>query len=577
MRPIILILIFLGPSVSTLWSQTSLPSGQSQPPAPVLKVQTRLVVVDVVAQDKNGQPMKDLQAADFKVLEDGRQQTISVFAFQQPPADPKQQLATEPLPKNVFGNARRFKPKSALNVVLLDALNTTLLNQTYVRSQMVRCLEKLPQGQPIAIYALGSKLRLLQDFTTDLTELKNVILNFKGQASQLLSNPGGGAEIPPILQGLAATFASPELRQQIENFTQETSSSEIDQRVGHTMSALASLARMLAGYPGRKNLIWITEAVPMNIFPNSGSSATSYVQTERSYDNQLALVANLFADAQISVYPIDARGLLGSPLFNVANNVGTDVGTDMESNQNAELAAAHATMDDIAEKTGGKPFYNRNNIDGAIIGDMQDGSTYYTLGYYPANKTWDGRFRKIRVNVEKAGVKVRYRLGYYAIDRAEYDRAHPQQRDLDFSQALDPNSPVATTLQFEVGILPPPQPGGKLLVRYLIDPHQINFEIQPNGLNHAEVDCAARVFAPKDVEHSVITGANRALANVKQDVYEHIRSSWFPCEVSLELPPGNYLLRVAVRDNLTGLMGSANASAVVPGNQSASQKKTGLK
>jgi VWFA-related protein len=577
MRRTLLILGSLGLLGGTLWPQSAnQPGGQSQAPAPLVKVQTRLVIVDVVAQDKKDRAVKDLQASDFKVLEDGKQQTVSVFAFQQPATDPTQQPATETPAPNVFGNAPRFNPKSALNVILLDGLNTTLLNQVYVRSQVINCLEKLPQGEPIAIYALGSKLRLLQDFTTDLTELKNVIHQFKGQSSRLLSSPTGTPDVPMTLQGLAAADA-PGLAAEVASFVRETTSNQVDLRVGYTTSALSSLARMLAGYPGRKNLIWITEAVPLHIFANTEDieDTESNVRSQRSYDNQLALVANLFADAQVSVYPVDARSLVGSPLYDPAINIGVNSMGPMgnsESDQDAVLAEAHSTMEDIAGKTGGKAFYNRNNLNDAILDDMQDGSTYYTLGYYPANKTWDGRFRKIQINVARNGVKVRYRLGYYALDRARYERAHPQQRDLDFSQALDPNSPVATALQFRAGVLQASETAKKLLVRYLIDPHQIHFETQPDGLNHAEVDCAARVFSPKDIEHPVTTGGRRVEANVKQEVYRQINGSWLPCEVSLDLPPGSYLLRLAVRDNITGLMGSANARAVVPENQSSQNK-----
>src|SRR5579863_5799712 len=152
--------IFLGLLGGTLWPQSATePGGQSQPSPPVVKAQNRLVVIDVVAHDQKGQIVRNLNAGDFKVLEDGKPQAISVFVFQQPGVGPEQP-ATEPLPLNVFGNVPRFNSKSALNVILLDALNTNLLNQAYVRSQMVSFVEKLPQGQPVAVYALGSKLRL---------------------------------------------------------------------------------------------------------------------------------------------------------------------------------------------------------------------------------------------------------------------------------------------------------------------------------------------------------------------------------------------------------------------------------
>lgn len=586
--------------VLVLASQAAPGQQQSAQPSPVVKVKTRLVILDVVAHDKKGQVIKDLQASDFKVQEDGKKQAISVFAFQEPGTIPVETAASQALPPNVFRNAPKFNSKSALNVILLDALNTNLLNQAYVRSEMVKFLAKLPEGQPIAIYALGRKLRLLQDFTTDLTELKKVIQAFKGESSHVLRSPTGTPEVPITLQGWALQVAldmAPALEAQLEDFAQEDTSNQMDTRIQYTVSALTELARMLAGYPGRKNLIWITEAVPMHVFADhyeakleqQGSNlervlphGSSEARTRRDYDTQLAIVSNLMADAQVAVYPIDARGLIGSPFFNVANNVSGQgaaggLAMSMEGKQAEELFEAHTNMLDIAEKTGGKAFYNRNNLDGALLGDMEDGSTYYTLGYYPDNKEWNGRFRKIRLAVDRPGVKLRYRLGYYAIDRALYGKEHPAQRDLDFDQALDPNSPVATALQFEVAVLPPSQTTDKVVVRYAIDPHQIEFNTDADGLHRSQVDCAARIFSPKDVDHPVKTEATRVQAVLKQEAFQKISSSWFPCELKLDLAPGNYLLRAAVRDNLTGLMGSVNAQVTVPQNSQPAENQPAQK
>src|SRR5689334_15613595 len=125
------------------------------PTATVLKAVTRLVIVDVVASDKKGQPAKDLKLSDFMVQEDGRLQTIKVFNFQQPAVDaPGAAPAATKLPENIFSNIPSYKPNSALNVVLLDALNTTAQNQAYVRAQMIHYLEKMPEGRPVAVYTL---------------------------------------------------------------------------------------------------------------------------------------------------------------------------------------------------------------------------------------------------------------------------------------------------------------------------------------------------------------------------------------------------------------------------------------
>src|SRR5260370_31680245 len=175
------------------------PAETGQAPQTVLKVTTRLVVVDVVARDKKAQIVNDLGASDFALKENGREQKISTFNFQHPGLAPSPVAVGAALPPNIFRNAPKFQSNSTLNVILLDGLNSTLLNQAYVRVEMIKFLEKLPQGQPIAIYALGGKLRLLQDFTTDLTDLKRVIQTFKGESSHALSKPTWTSEVPRTL------------------------------------------------------------------------------------------------------------------------------------------------------------------------------------------------------------------------------------------------------------------------------------------------------------------------------------------------------------------------------------------
>jgi len=180
------------PGASSAPAQAQATSGaqtSEQKPTPVyesatvLKSITRLVVVDVVATDRNG-AVVDLKGDDFTVLEDGKEQKIRVFNFQQPHSLPAggPALALPKLPENVYSNAARYSASSALNVVLLDALNTNLPHQAYVRDQMIRYLEKMPEGQPVAVYALSTKLTLLQDFTDDPAVLKKVAKELKTKA-----------------------------------------------------------------------------------------------------------------------------------------------------------------------------------------------------------------------------------------------------------------------------------------------------------------------------------------------------------------------------------------------------------
>src|SRR5215467_9224310 len=119
----------------------------SQQPAAVVRVTTRLVLVDVVALDKKGSPLTDLKAEDFSLQEEGSDQKIRVFSFQQPSAT-ENTPAPVKLPASMVTNLPTYKADRALSVILLDALNTDVVSQKYMRQEMVKLLEKLPAGSP---------------------------------------------------------------------------------------------------------------------------------------------------------------------------------------------------------------------------------------------------------------------------------------------------------------------------------------------------------------------------------------------------------------------------------------------
>ena len=542
--------------------------------ATVLKAVTRLVVVDVVATDKKGQAVTDLTQSDFQVLEDGKEQKVRVFNLQQPaPVSVSAARVPAPakLPENVYTNVPSYNVTNALNVVLLDALNTTMPNQVYVRDQMIHYLEKMPEGRPVAVYTLGTKLRLLQDFTTDPAVLKEVVRKLKASSSALLENPGGGPEQELLPPGAADSGAvSAQMLDTMMRFEQEATAVRTDIRVSYTLNALTALSRQLAGYPGRKNLVWVSEAFPMSIDPNMELSGDIFAGT-RNYGPQIAAAADALIDSQIAIYPIDARGLVGSSVFSAANTGRDKFGRSMSrpgrmaatlSAESASLQATHGAMQDLAERTGGKAFYNRNDIDGAIRRSMDDGSTYYILAYYPENKNWNGKFRKIHVKVDRPGINLHYRLGYYAVDPKIFAERNQRQQTAIFDDAMSLETPVATALHFRAGVVAPSAAThDKVLVNFGLDPHAVIFETDSQGLHHAKVECAVSAFTTHGKYVKGVSGSVDAA--LKPETFNKVMRSIFPCQQYIDLPAGSYLLRIGVRDGSTGLMGTTNAKVTV--------------
>jgi VWFA-related protein len=554
--------------------------------ATVLKVTTRLVVVDVVALDRKGAPVTDLKPEELSLFEDGKEQKIRTFSFQQPAANGPETAAVSATPARlspgIVTNVPRYSTSGSLNIILLDGLNTRLTNQAYAREEMIKFLEKIPQGQPVAVYLMGTKLRLLQDFTTDPSQLKAAIKAWQSNSSQLLD--ASGTEAPFV--GQAAFEALPaQVIQNIVRFQQDNQSFQTDLRVSLSLQILNSLARMLSGYPGRKNLIWVSESFPLQILPETtpgGGTSTDprSSSANQDYTVEVARTASLLTDAQIAIYPVDPRGLVGNSVYSDLSNTSSTgeslgrtlsgggfrgrAGATSELDRTSdELLNSHATMEDLASRTGGKAYYNRNDLNDAFLKSMQDGSTYYTLAYSPDNKEWNSKFRKINLKTTRSGVKLRYRLGYFAIDPQNYGKLDDKRRASDLGNALDVNFPVSTALLFRAQVQPPSEKTkNHVLINYAIDPHAISFEHQDDGLEHASVDCATEVYTPKG--QTIKTDINGITAALKPDIYQKVLQSWLPCSQTFDLPPGDYMLRIGVRDNRTGLTGTTNATLKIP-------------
>ncbi len=518
------------------YSQTA----TSSPPQDVLqsnqtlRTNTRLVVVDVVATDSNGQPVSDLKASDLTVLEDGKPQKISAFSYQREKAAI---VVAGSASAGVFTNAPQYKDASSMNVILLDALNGNLAGHAYGRDQLLRFLDKGTLTQPTALYALEEKLTLLHDFTTDIKGLRSLVEDYK---------PKGAAHVQDVYSS-ASPFSARAPSNATTSHTMEV-----------TIAALNSLAGALAGYPGRKNLIWISEGFPITLFPEiifddpagcmsctsptpaTMANSTSFSSgTGKDFDAEVQKVANALMNAQVAMYPVDASGLQKDNRLNAIN-----------------------TMRSLADRTGGKAFYNRNDVDLGISSSLEDGSTYYTLEYYPANKTWDGKFRSIQIK-SRSGVNLRYRQGYYALDPGTQNKYTDKALTRTFSDALSLDSPSATGVVFRAGVVPPSAKEKQVTVNFAIDPHTLGFERKDDGLQHIIVSCAVAAFSEKGSflkeEVSSVTAA------MKADEFEKMmKGQQFPCKRTINLKPGNYNLTLGVVDRNSGLIGTTTAWVKVP-------------
>lgn len=480
-------------------------------PAQTYRTTTRLVVLDIVAVDAKGEPVTNLKTEDIIVSEDGEPQSIVEFSFHRPGVLTQ---AARQLPANVISNAPQYSGNSCLNVILLDAINTDFSSHAYAQDMLIKYLESGPALQPTAVYALEGNLKLLHEFTTDAKALREVLAHYK---------PPGVSHIPDVYAA-----ASP--------FERRGTFQPAAQGRNAAFFGMTFLAQALAGYPGRKNLIWISEGFPLNLFPDALMG--DGVMVMEDYSPIVEKIADDLMAAQVALYPVSAAGVSQTDQF-----------------------SAHTAMASMAQRTGGKTFFNRNDIDFGVRTSLDDGATYYTVEYYPKSKVWDGKFRHIRVKVDRPGIKLSYRDGYYAVNPNARFGGNTVARQ--FSNALAVTAPASTAVSFQVAVIPPsPQTQNKVLVNFAIDPHTLAFQAGNDGLQRAELNCVVWAYPAKGDPIRVEGGTiNAALAPAD---YAAMMKAYFPCKRTLDLKPGRYTLRLGVLDRTTSLIGAMSTPFVVP-------------
>lgn len=510
------------------------PQPQQQPAQPVpapayeFRTTTRLVILDIVATDAAGHTVPDLKAEEVQIFENGKEQTKRDFSFLQANPEQPAQRTNFALPPDVFSNAPQYKGNTSYNIILFDVLNTSFPNLAYAHEQLVKYLDQTPPNQPTAIFALGNKLWMLHDFTTDHQALKDVLRKFKGQGSQLV-------------------VSSPDEEKAYKR--KATFSTMGADRAWTTLDAFRSLSRIMSAYKGRKNLIWISESFVVDTMPDIRAPRGPMFLDD--YSREIEQTADAMMEAQIAIYAIDAGALSGDAFRPMLNRF-----------------SAQSSLQEMAERTGGKAFMNRNDLDTGIRTSIDDGSSYYTTSYHPANKTWDGQMRKIEVKTTRPGVKLRYRQGYYAVDPS----AHPatkkeiKETSIDFAQALDPDLPVSTGLIFQAQVVAPSEKtDNKVVINFALDPHMISFSRTDDGLEHAEVSCVAWAFPVRG--KPIGSGGGTVKAALDAATFSKLMQAAMPCKQTLDLPPGNYMLRLGVIDQATKHIGALTAWVTVGGQE----------
>lgn len=371
-------LLIAGLLISSLWSQDQ-----------VIRTSTRLVEVNVVVRDKKG-PVAGLTKDDFTVQDEGKRQAIAVFSVVSV-ARSGAGRAAEPSPE------ASDRPPAA-TILLIDRLNTPIANQVYANQRIIKFLQTRSKTDPVGIFVLGRNLQIVQDLTRDTDRLERVARGLKPQdgrriAADVAVEPTGEA----ITDGMIARSL-----EELQDFV-------VTDRARTTTEALIAIAQQLKNIPGRKNLIWVSGSFPF---------LTVQAHKTLNFSDEITRAGRALTDANIAVYPVDARGLGGSS-FLTAEQSGQPQGSCLKTGEpclpppERNGPSGIDTMNTLAGLTGGRAFYNTNGIEDSIQQAVNDAEITYTLGFYPADEP-DDTFHRLTVKVAGKGRDVRFRRGYYA-------------------------------------------------------------------------------------------------------------------------------------------------------------------
>jgi VWFA-related protein len=508
---------------------------------PTFQATARTVQLDVVVTGAKGQPLTGLKRSDFTLLDNGRPQALTYFEEHVPGPQPRLNPAEKSfqLPPGTYTNFPFAPPSDSVNVLLVDALNTSTVDQAYLREQLIKYVRSMKPGTQVAVFILGDRLRLLQGFTDDPAALLGAINDKKN----------GFVPMQAVRPG------------------------DYDIRVRITLQSLDQISRFLSAVPGRKNLIWFSGNFPLTINAGGTLNASDFLG---DFANELQQATNLMLLGQVAIYPVDARGLAGLPMYNVANaGRGPDI-AHSEGGFYRNLIAAHEGMNTIAQQTGGVAIYNSNDLRDAIERVTQNGSHFYTLAYNPSDEKWNGTYHNIKVALTRAGYRLQYRQGYYARENTRPDAqptAGPSQDP--FLTALSHGMPNTSQVVYELKIAPepgrapstgnPPELKGPLTaykLDYAVMLNTLHLALTPDGVHHGSVSFAALAF---DSDGNLLNVVRHDYAiELPQATYTLFGKIGLQFTSYIDLPRRGLFLRTGVEDLSAERWGSLEFPLEVP-------------
>ncbi len=508
-----------------------------------IEVSSELVLVNVVAHDKKGNLVRDLKKGDFTLFEDGKKQEISTFDFED-----VDELATagaaEATVSGVSGAGAVLKAgkKAAPS---LDARDRRLMLLFFDFSamdpeQIDRSVDaakkfvdtKMQPADLMALVSLATNMRVDLDFTDDKTKLTAALSAYSSGAGQGFDNGSTGSS-----EGAAETSGA---------FTADDTDFNTF-NADRKLLALQSLMQALGKLPQKKSLIYFSNGI-----------------SQSGQDNQSALRATTAAavKANVAIYSLDIRGLQAFPPGGEAQSAslhgqsaysGASVLNDLNGN-----ATSQETLATLSSDTGGKAFFDSNDFSGVFSQVQKDSSVYYVLGFTSNNPLKDGKYRRLKVQVNRADLKLDSRAGYYA--GRDFEHLNRADREEQLEDELDAQLPrVDVPLYAGAAYFRQDESHYYLAVSLVIPGSQIPF-VTEKEKDNATIDVIGEALAGGKMR----VGQLRDTVKLAVESTRQVRRKNVQYNTGFVLAPGSYHLKFVIRENQTGRMGSFETDVQIP-------------
>ena len=514
-------------------------SGASQPGF-VLKMNGELVLTNVVARDaKTGEVVRGLKQSDFSISENGKQQQISTFDFESVEmATPLNEATVTGLAAgNGTGKAVAVaKPEELRNhrlIVMffdLTSMQPEDLDRSVDAAQAF-LRAKMQAADLVALVSLGDTLKVDQDFTADKNALIHEVAVYNGAEGQGFA---GGANSNS---------------NQVEDTTGYTpdESEYNDLNTDRELFALRAISKSLEKITEKKSLLYFSGGISRDGIENQAS---------------LRSAINAAVRANLAIYSVDTRGLqaispLGDASTGSLRGTGGFNGGALTNNMNQNFATQEV-MATLSTDTGGKAFFDSNDFAPAFAQVQRDTSAYYAIGFRSSNPARDGRFRKLTIKINRPGVKLEYRPGYYA--PADFQHSGKEDRERDLEEQLSSDLPATDmAVYLDAMYFRLDENRFYVPVSLIVPGSQIPF-VKGGDKDKATLDIIGEVV--DEVKRPI--GHARETVKLNLDPALQARQKNIQYTTSFNLPPGKYHLKFVVRENQTGRMGSFDAEITLP-------------